>query len=992
MAPKQQYQKKTSAQILDGINSVKAVSSTINIGRNLIADPEEKSDRIKARIMKRAALELPEIREIKAPVLEEIAGAQKDAGVSLVSVKSKRAHFMERANAKRSLQLRLADKHDLDLEYSKDELDAKAEELKDMDPASLLYPESGRSADETLIERYSELQGIFLAIDNYEETLRQRQEEGIPEEEASDYAAEIAQLNTLKDIRSYYAVMDALVSNKYYTMLPREHMLSRSYDELRKKLDEVSSRKEPDASLIDYYQNLIRLKQLGLTDTKSIEARKEMYLEKLTRVKKDEDKRDGAKEMKKISVGYRAMMDMLKNRSAFYTDDEKTAYKDQFFMTHHDDLEKFKASAAAGDKDMAEMLRDYNTYLGTGEQAVEETTALYVAGKVQGDANKLEKRKDPPAGIGLNDEQRAAMRRVGAYLMRRSCLDKRKKGAFIHHLLQAPPEQQLMVFYLLETGRTDTYMRSDFYSALSGYVPDLKAIKKNVKTGWFTSSPNWRMIDSALQASKSVSADMAEYARLENSITTGGNELDNNEEAAKQGQRILDLIEDRYSMLALLYRNAGLHPDMSPDMVNDEKLRNRMYSELGKIVSLSERLKELMRENPDLIAAQPEKVKTGTKDSYKAHESKGAETTNNVISTFDTVLSYPKTVRKSVKDLFSYDDTNSVSQFMKRTDMQYINAGMGTLSALFDYYTNIYGMVKLAGKSGLTTADKTAQWMSKVSGLVGAMRGTGSTTIDYLKAAEVVTKTTDGVQPATDAFSVIGIVTSTVSAVSSGIQLGRAISSAKDIGRSRDKLNAKKLGRPGVDKLTPDEKTLERFLNHSKKDMKRQIVSKSLATVKSVAHIVTSTAGLVPVIAPVTAAAGFVLFAISEVGKVVERKRRNGIIKEAVDEQLGLKSIIADLRRDRKNNDALKGVKDDKLTDMLREEAVAQFGYSSYKTYFREVCREFAELLYRKVFEEDPVEEMYLDAMKSLGTKIKKGVDGKPNKPSIKTMIAKLMG
>jgi hypothetical protein len=71
-------------------------------------------------------------------------------------------------------------------------------------------------------------------------------------------------------------------------------------------------------------------------------------------------------------------------------------------------------------------------------------------------------------------------------------------------------------------------------------------------------------------------------------------------------------------------------------------------------------------------------------------------------------------------------------------------------------------------------------------------------------------------------------------------------------------------------------------------------------------------------------------------------------------------------------------------------------GFSSYKECYRHICTEYATLLYNKVFVENLTDEkeknMYLDAMKSLGLKIRKPtVQGDEPKPSIEAMVTKMM-
>ena len=70
-------------------------------------------------------------------------------------------------------------------------------------------------------------------------------------------------------------------------------------------------------------------------------------------------------------------------------------------------------------------------------------------------------------------------------------------------------------------------------------------------------------------------------------------------------------------------------------------------------------------------------------------------------------------------------------------------------------------------------------------------------------------------------------------------------------------------------------------------------------------------------------------------------------------------------------------------------------GFSSYHECFRHLCQGYAATLYNKVFVENPQpadRAMYLDAMKSLGLKVKEpATQGDEPQPSINAIITKMM-
>ena len=1012
MAPKEKYVKKTNAQILAGINQKASMSSTLNAGNTRLEQPELKNKKVRPKIMKKAEMDLPLISEIEKPKLEEVRKAQEQAGAMRVTTSYKNGRRMRRANEKKERQDRLANKrNNLNINLTEGDIEGTIENFKTMDAAELMFMNSAQRPDETLVEHYVDLQAQFMCIDEYEEQLNERIKLG-KDEDAENLAAEMAQLNTLKDVRSFYQIHEELMANKYYFMLPRDHMLSMSYKDLRTHLDELYAKKEADRdlSLIDFYQNLIRLKQLGITDEKSIRERKEKYLNELTRGEEIDD-RDGTKEMKKIAEGYKSFLADLEEKKDFYTEKERKEYIAQFMDTHRGDIEKFKGDANKSDSDHTKLLADFQKYVDDlkkvadeedkeaeeNKEAEEQSASKIVEDSIEVKQGKLEKRSEPLQGVTISPEQQVAMKRVGAYLLRRSCLESKKYAAFVHHFLQAPPEQQLVAYYLLENDIQDAFMSSAFYEAISDYKPNLKAIKKNIKTKTFSSAPDWKAVTNAVQAAKGLSGEMKQFSEYQEKIkeldATVKIDKEGNTDAKTQGAHLLENIAYRYGMLAQLYRNAGLHPDMSPDMVPDVKLRARLYRELAAIGKMAGELEEITKNNADLDIQQEDKEKNGRTDKYKEKQDKTvAAHIQEKGGKLNKILSYPLAPYRSL-GLWYTTKNGWGKDFLSIGAVGYIGNSLSAVSAIIGGYSAIYGMTKLWGNKDITIVDKYTGWVSGVSGTIGAASGTTFSVRNMLAVGNVMdskgaTFTTMG-----SITGGIGLAVSCVSGVVSGYQLGKVYSSGKDIRLAKEKMNAR-----ADNPIFTEKKTLLRFFDHSEREISRQKASKYVNLAKSGAGIFVATAGLVPVLTPIAAAVSLISFVGGAVYDHCDKNRRKGVIKKAVDDQLGLDGVITALKDKHKNKAKFATMDQEKLREMARDEAVARFGYSSYKTYFIEVCREFAELLYRKLFKEPDEDaegrEMYLKAIMSLGLKVtlpdkEKGISAQPTE---KAIIAKLMG
>lgn len=990
------YKQKTKEQIVADIRKTSSISSAFNVGTGLLGDVEKVSRRVKSPIMASAKEKLATIRNIKDPSLEMIETARKNAGVKKKADAYKDSTITSKAASKAALQRSYADSYNDGIVLEEDirSEEDKAQSLLDLDLKELMFEGSGMSAEENLIENYALLKGYFNNIDILEDQLNDDLE-GIADNKLEEHIQKRAQLLTLKDIRAYYELREALLGNVYYSVLPLDEMVKMPYKKLRERLDELYAAEDRDANLIDYYQNIIRLKELDITDVKSVEARKKKYIEKLNPREKEDD-RDGKAEIVKIAKGYWSLRSMFVLRKGFYSGNEINKYLAQFFEAHQADIAKFEKNAPTFQKNdpadgdfVGQLFRDYETYKKGVHLDAEEKTSERVGQLAKGEATKLEKSDEVPEGIRIEADQAEGIRKVKAFLLRRACRENNHYGPFVHHFLQSPPQQQLVAFYLMEHGKTEAYMGSDFYMALNGYVPDLDAIKKKIRGRTF--SLKWKKICDAVQAVKGMSADIAAYAELEQGITNSKEEFTSADNAHSQGGAVFKEISYRFAMIQLLYRNAGLHPDMSLDMVKDEKIRSRLYDEFHKIVELAGQIEEIAKNDKEFDAKQSDLNKAGAQDTYKEKAEKTfMQKSTSALSVVNRINGYPSTANLHGQKI-SQLNHDSAKWFFDLKAVGIAGFSMTSIAAFCTTVNTLYGMYNTYNAEGLTDADKTAKWLGLGSGIVTGLNLGAIATKTILNLTNIVDATSKGSVLAGDIFGGIGVVTSVAGTVASAIQLGRVKSSANDIERSKEKMDV--INKSGKI-LTSDEEKLNRFLSHQTRDLKREKTSKYVDLARNSANMIVSYSGATGALIPIAVAAGLLSFIAGETYGFYDRHQRKEIIKKAVDEQLGVDKIIAELKKEQPE---LAAHTDDELKKMAREEAIAQCGYTSYKKYFKQVCVEFAQMLYRKVFEEKLSENdrlMYEDALKSLGMKITKPAKGSDDKPypTVNAIVAKLMG
>jgi hypothetical protein len=256
---------------------------------------------------------------------------------------------------------------------------------------------------------------------------------------------------------------------------------------------------------------------------------------------------------------------------------------------------------------------------------------------------------------------------------------------------------------------------------------------------------------------------------------------------------------------------------------------------------------------------------------------------------------------------------------------------------------------------------------------------------------------------AADAFSTVSggvqFVSGCVSIVTGAIQTGagtlefaRGVSSKFDISRSRDKL--KEMEKKG--ELTQDQKDLRKFLDHQSRVTTDQMISGGVKAVGGMIAMVGGALTVSGVLAPlggILAITGS-LMSIG-MGLIYARHARKVNQRQAVDDALKMDSIIELLKKDYPAIKGMSGGELDAIKDEARQEALAELGYSSYKEFFSDLSKKNAVMLYEHVFDpkyEKVDKDVFLDAMKSLGLKVKFATKpGEKNRPTLETIYSKLM-
>ncbi len=1036
MAGNKQIEKNLRQVNID-TRQVDAVSESINTTTSALTYIEDRAQgtTVTSPVMKKLNA-LPLSIPNDDPTEEEVIRAHNEAGLTLSANSKKHPRRVSRAAEKREMQRDLLKKEELEGRRLQREADKEQQQLNNMSEAEkeqfkldkqarifrafekldlekLLFDKKDGSIYDKLLKNYGAIKNAMSKLPYYEAEINRRLEElagqnlPIPEELQKSRA----KLKTLYDIRAFYDVYEGLMKNKYFAMLPREEMHSLSYKELRIRLQELYSADQRNQELIDYYQNLLRLKVIDLSDVKSVNTRQQEYLEGFTETKVKEDKRDPKEEFKKIVDAYSEMVKNLTSGDSFLTKNTQKLYTAKFFELTGPDIEKFRPANAKGNAQI--LLSEYDAYKNntTVRSIGDDVHGLMSTSKAE-DQQYLERNDGTDLkGIALSPVQKEGVRLIGSWIMRHAFTERNKHSAFAFNLLNARPEQQLLVFYLVENEKQDGAMGIDFFSALNNYQPDLEKFKENA---------NWENISRALRSSMAVNAEMKQYGELLAAINESDKQIrqDNDPQASLQrpfeDQRdtVVQAIVQRGIMLKMLYRNAGLHEDMPPDMAEDPVLRKKMFDLYKEIGSLAGQLDALTQKTTDNTTPDTEynadAIRTDSEELSRDEKTSKLETATNFSGSFKEYV-----FADAVNPFGAAVDTGGgyLKSFSESTEYSHFAGVSGGLAGVVGFITAILTTASIATEKGITAADRTAKAFSVSSDFadsIGAMSSSAGSLVNIYTSSEetaegVITWLGDSSEFLWDstkfgdklalAGGAIGAVGGVIKLTSGSINLGRGISSRKDLKRSGKTLKE----REDAGELTADEKKLQLFLKHENREVTRNETSAGVDMVSGVLATATGALAMTGFLAPIAGILSLASLAVDiGYGKIANRGWRNANRKKAVDDMLNIDEMINKVKNEHPEKERIRNMKEDKLKDAVREEALAMMGFCSYHECYRHICGQYATLLYNKVFVEDIQDEkekkMYLDAMESLGMKIKMPeVQGDKPMPSIEAMIAKMM-
>ncbi|MCR5748379.1 MAG: hypothetical protein K6G03_11785 [Lachnospiraceae bacterium] len=595
----------------------------------------------------------------------------------------------------------------------------------------------------------------------------------------------------------------------------------------------------------------------------------------------------------------------------------------------------------------------------------------------------------------VDDNKKEALREVLAWMYRNCNKSSISKEPFVYKLANARTDQLLFMFYLVENEKVDGASEGEFYKAMTDYVPDLDRFKKKVVASRFNVFKrmhtdksdeviDWDILGNASRFVFGCEV-LDDHINVANQIKEATQEIRQQHTGEEKRDLLYELIHAKGVLLLNMYRAAGLTPDMPPALIKDQKLREKVERTLEEFEKDSKMLVVLINRHGlgegeaaanALQYDEAEAAKSGIKGSGKDLDE--IDTKTKIVKTINLVTS---------PDKLKNDLGSKVKAFSKTTGYA---ASVGALTGVVSII-GLIGAIKGAhalriGSSKLTAADHVAKSLSVSSGMLSSTNGIVSAGSGILGkfvnlGTPAASKGLFTLQTAKQSFNTISgglkfcagavnIVAGGLQTAGASVQLRRYKSSQDDVQRSRDALDNKQ------GELTEDQQQLRRFLDHQDRSLKDKKFSATLnvisGSVKMLAGAATMSGILLPVGAALSVAS--VLMDIG-LGVLYARRRKRLTHLQAVDEGLKIEEkMTAMLAREDRIGQKANAMKKDKLREYLRQEELGKLSYSTYKEFYSDLCKKNAMLLYSHVFgpnaSQDPDYEMYLDALKSIGTKV----------------------
>lgn len=579
----------------------------------------------------------------------------------------------------------------------------------------------------------------------------------------------------------------------------------------------------------------------------------------------------------------------------------------------------------------------------------------------------------------LNPAQIEGVRSILAFLYRNCDRTGETKEPFVHTLATASPGQLMYMFYMLENDMAFAPDTQKCFEAVKDYVPDLDNFKSKVMS---SKAAVWKQVSSDMYIDWSMMG-VAARAALNCDVPDKILDMEATVEAAAQRMKAPglnqeqrravgeELLHQKTRMLLGMYRTAGLSPEMPPSLIKDPSLRRKAVILKGECDQFMSALMATRRDQVRQMGANARQrnrlgAATPATAAKKANKPENvgrgvAVATSQVTGPFVNVVSDGNTIGDTIG---------------------------GGILGLASFAGLIEDLIKADGVRKAFSTDDRLGHAAK------AMTVTGKALGDAAKVAsgglhvaeQFTTVSTAGTAAAAVALGSASAVAGGIMITAGALEIRHAAKAKETAVRTQYRLQA---FRQANGKLNAEGQMLERFLTHSKTAATDKEVSGGAkcigGTMALVGGILTATGVGAPVGLALSITGAVVSIGIGMIGGRMMRAQTQ---KEAVDDFLGVEKTV---KKAIAQNPGMESRRI-QLKNEIRQEMLGRRGYATYKECFSDLCKSYAELLYRKVFLEPqgtPEHQVYMDALSTLGLKIK--IDGDKSIPTAQSIYDRLM-
>lgn len=628
----------------------------------------------------------------------------------------------------------------------------------------------------------------------------------------------------------------------------------------------------------------------------------------------------------------------------------------------------------------------------------------------------------------VTQEQREAVQKADRWLLGRAT---RKDAplAFVRRVMGASIREKLFMYHQIENGRLSSAGGSDVLVSQTGYIPNLSVIKSRMRSMPFhlwnkirhrgARKIYWDKLDGAFELARDAALreEIKTYAAIDQ--VKEAEKLDFTG-VLKAAARCQQAVERRDNSIFFMRR------------VRNEKVMEEAQNTVRELQLL---LNNLFEQNPQLKELTKGLSQTG-KSGYKESE----ETVNHLkfafaqfSSTASKINQIPLLYTDDIKEIAKQAAMTGSTAMFKGMNVQHLITGTNAVSGSFTTITGIMALkatldnmdaaVNAVATGDLDIGSIATTLLGIGKGLVsgGFATSAGITSLIYAPALgqqsagllSQASKWTGSIESMKTGMKAAGATVSALALgadmVSAGVQVRNAIHHRKGSNRIAELKREGKLNGLEADYA-------DGILRLDKRNKRKKAIQTTASMIGNATTLTTTLIG-----GPVAALSGLAINLTTQlVTKITTDLMTKSTMKKTVDEFLKvddpemIRSMIK--VKDQESFDINTITKDKKLMsaikDKVREYMAAELGYSSYKTLYKHVVKNYASFMFRKLFfyndekgnphpytdktvpKNDKEIEAFTHIVKGLGLRVKYPTDtvGTGRHPSPMMIAAKLMG